>query len=169
MIISDRTLKKYLKQGIIKITPIDEEQIGSASVDLTLSDEWYFFKNVQGAVDLKEKSFLEMFNEKRTKSIRLKPGQMCLAKTKEKIELPSNIMGKLEGRSRYARMGIAVHVTSAIVQPGSRNHQILEIVNLSPYEIILHEGMRISQILFQKLDSETSKPYAEFGEIARDQ
>jgi len=75
-------------------------------------------------------------------------------------------MGTLEGRSRYARMGLAVHVTSALVQPGSDNHQVLEIVNFAPFPVTIREGMRISQIVFSKLDSPTSKPYAKYGKVA---
>jgi dCTP deaminase len=94
---------------------------------------------------------------------------MCLAKTKEKITLPGDIMGNLEGRSRYARMGLVIHITSALVQPGSSNHQVLEIVNLAPFPVKLHAGMRISQVVFEQLESKTSKPYAKYGKIARKQ
>ena len=66
-------------------------------------------------------------------------------------------------------MGLAVHITSALVQPGSDNHQILEIVNFAPFTIELHAGMRISQVIFEKLESKTSKPYAKFGKIAKKQ
>ena len=78
-------------------------------------------------------------------------------------------MGKLEGRSRYARMGVIIHTTSALVQPGSDNRQVLEIVNLAPFPIKLSAGMRISQIVFEYLKSPTSKPYSKFGKIARKQ
>jgi dCTP deaminase len=66
-------------------------------------------------------------------------------------------------------MGLIIHITAAVVQPGSDNHQILEIVNLAPFAITLHAGMRISQILFEELKTPTSKPYAKFGEIGRRQ
>ncbi len=94
---------------------------------------------------------------------------MCLGKTLEKITLPAGIIGTLEGRSRYARMGLAVHVTSALVQPGSDNHQILEIVNFAPFSIKLHSGMRISQVIFERMETPSSKPYSKFGRIAKRQ
>ena len=94
---------------------------------------------------------------------------MCLGRTVEKLTLPPDIMGHLEGRSRYARMGLIIHITSALVQPGSDNRQVLEIVNLAPFPIKLHAGMRVSQVVFDLLKSPTSKPYAKFGEIARKQ
>jgi len=104
-----------------------------------------------------------------TVEVELDPGEMCLGKTLEKITLPANMIGRLEGRSRYARMGLVIHITSALVQPGSSNHQVLEIVNLAPFPIQLHAGMRISQVVFERMETNTSKPYAKFGQIARDQ
>ena len=99
----------------------------------------------------------------------LKPGEMCLGKTVEKVTLAPNIIGKLEGRSRYARMGLIIHITAAVVQPGSDNHQVLEIVNNSKYDYVIHEGMRITHIVFARTQTKTSKPYRKFGDIARRQ
>ncbi len=171
MTLSDVDLKKMLKKGIMKIKPLKAEQIGPASIDLTLSGEWEFFKKqyIGETVDLSKVSFKKVHRKVKAKSIELRPGEMCLAKTLEKITIPANVIGKLEGRSRYARMGLTVHVTSAIVQPGSDNHQVLEIVNLAPFPVKLHAGMRISQVIFHELSSYSSKPYAKFGKIARKQ
>jgi dCTP deaminase len=171
MTLSDVDIKKYLKEDILSIDPIEESQIGPASVDLTLSDNWYFFNREYFGknVDLSKVDFKAVFTKKKADKVQLNPGEMCLGKTLEKIRLPNNIIGKLEGRSRFARMGIIIHTTSAVVHPGSNNHQILEIVNLAPFSITLYKGMRISQVLFDELRSPTSKPYSKFGEIARRQ
>ncbi len=171
MILSDKDIEKEMKKKNIMISPLQKDQIGPASVDLTLSDEWHFFKKkyIGKKVDLSKVPFQEAFEKKNAKSITLKTGEMCLARTEEKITLSSKIMGKLEGRSRFARMGLIIHITSALVQPGSSNHQILEIVNLAPFEVTLHQGMRISQVVFEELRGNSSKPYKKFGTIARDQ
>jgi dCTP deaminase len=140
-------------------------------VDLTLSDEWSFFKDSvrRRTVSLDETGFQDAFSTVRADSVQLEPGELCLGKTLEKITLPSGIIGKLEGRSRYARMGLIIHITAALVHPGSDNHQVLEIVNLAPFPVILRKGMRITQILFEEMKTPTSRPYREFGEIARHQ
>jgi dCTP deaminase len=171
MILSDKDIRKMLAEGAMRISPFDDSQIGPASVDLTLGDEWYFFKDEYSRkiVDLRETGFAEAFEMKKAKQITLKPGELCLGKTVERITLPDNVMGKLEGRSRYARMGIIIHTTSALVQPGSDNRQVLEIVNLAPFPIKIHAGMRLSQVVFEFLKTPTGRPYAKFGEIARQQ
>ncbi|VVC00763.1 dCTP deaminase, dUMP-forming [uncultured archaeon] len=174
MVLSNEDIKSAIRRGILRFEPaLSPEQIGSASVDLTLAGDFWVFKkkyvNSKKAVDLSKVDFREATEEHKEKSITLPPGGMCLGITKEKIYMPSDLMGTLEGRSRFARMGLAVHVTSALVQPGSQNHQVLEIVNFAPFPVTIREGMRISQIVFEKLDSRTSKPYAQFGKIAKKQ
>lgn len=169
--LSNVDIKKYLKKGIIKIKPLKEEQIGPASVDLTLSNEWYFFKEeyIGKTIDLSKKSYTELIRKVNANNVILRPGEMCMGKTVEKITLPPDIIGMLEGRSRYARIGLTAHVTASLVQPGCDNHQVLEIVNLSPFIVVLHAGMRISQITFDKMESPTTKPYKKYGKIARNQ
>lgn len=171
MALSDRDILNLMKKGKIKINPFKKEQLGPASVDLTLSEEWYFFKEkyLGKKIDLGKIEFQELMKKTRAKTIILNPGEMCLGKTIEKITLAPDIVGILEGRSRYARVGLTVHVTASLVQPGSDNHQVLEIVNLSPFKLVLHSGMRISQMSFHKLESKTTKPYNKFGKIARNQ
>jgi dCTP deaminase len=166
MYLSDVDIKKAIKKGEIRIEPVSEEQIGPASVDLTLDNKWWFPKKRALPADLKKTSWEELMVKRIASRIELKPGELCLGVTKEKITLADNIIGKLEGRSRYARIGLSVHVTSALVQPGVSNHQVLEIVNNAPFPVILHEGMRVSQIVFARTKSKTSKPYRKVGKIA---
>ena len=169
--LSDVDIRNAIKKGWIKIEPLSDEQIGPASVDLTLSNEWYLFKRKYTGtfVDLNKVGFKEALKTIKSDYIDLKPGEMCLGKTIEKITLAPFISGKLEGRSRYARMGLAIHITSSLIQPGSSNHQVLEIVNLSPNTIRIHKGMRASQVIFRRVETPTSKPYRKYGKIARRQ
>ena len=171
MFLSDVDIKKAIKKGEIKIKPLNPAQIGPGSVDLTLGDTFWFFreKYLGTMVDLEKVGFKKATQKVKADAVVLAPGEMCLAISKEKITLAPGIMGRLEGRSRYARMGLAVHITSAVVQPGSSNHQVFEIFNSAPFAIMLHQGMRISQVVFARTESPTSKPYAKHGEVARRQ
>jgi dCTP deaminase len=171
MALSNQDIRKLVKSRKLKFTPsISDDQIGPASVDLTLDSKFWVFKDFYARgklpVDLSVVDFKKAMHEKRAARLTLQPGGMALGITRERITMPNDLMGTLEGRSRYARMGLAVHVTSALVQPGSDNHQVLEIVNFAPFPVTIREGMRISQIVFSKLDSPTSKPYAKYGKVA---
>ena len=174
MVFSDNDIRAAIRSKKLVFEPaLSPDQIGSASVDLTLAGKFWVFRKKYAAskqaVDLAKVEFHKATEAHKEKSITLPPGGMCLGITREKIYMPATLIGTLEGRSRYARMGLAVHVTSALVMPGSQNHQVLEIVNFAPFPVTIREGMRISQIIFERLDSPTKKPYAKFGKVARKQ
>ena len=59
----------------------------------------------------------------------LKPGQTVLGITEETVSISPSFCGLLEGRSRFARMGLAIHITAGFMQPGINNKQVLEIFN----------------------------------------
>ena len=62
----------------------------------------------------------------------------------------------LEGRSRFARLGLMIHVTSAFVQPGVRNRQVLEMSNVSSEPLRIHEGVRVCQIVLMRTEGEAT-------------
>ena len=171
MLLSDVDIKKAMKKGELRIKPFKPDQLGQATVDLTLGDKFWFFKEKYfgKVVDLSKVDFHEATEEVKADTVVLAQDEMCLGVSVEKLTLSPSLMGRLEGRSRYARMGLAVHITSAVVQPGSDNHQVFEILNNAPFPIMLHAGMRISQVVFYRLESPSSKPYAKYGKVARKQ
>lgn len=171
MLLSDIDIKKAMKKGELKIKPFRPDQLGQATVDLSLGNKFWFFKDKYDGkiVDLSKVDFHEATFEVKADSVVLAQDEMCLGISREKLTLAPSLMGRLEGRSRYARMGLAVHITSAVVQPGSDNHQVFEILNNAPFPIMLHAGMRISQVVFYRLETPSSKPYAKYGKVARKQ
>ena len=60
--------------------------------------------------------------------------------------------GRLEGRSRYARIGLSVHITAGFVHPGVSNKQVLEIVNSGPYDLVLKPGLKICQLIIERAE-----------------
>ena len=170
MILSDRDIKEFMRMGKIRFEPeISDDQIGGGSVDLTLSNRFWTFRDDVNLIDPSTMRFDDIMKEVRSEEITLKPHGMILGMTLERIYVAEDVCGWIEGRSRYARLGIAIHSASGYIQPGSHNHQILEISNLTDYPIRLRAGMRIVQIVFQLLRSRTEKPYRVYGDIARRQ
>jgi len=168
-VLSDIDIKEAMKAEAIKFTPsISNDQIGAGSVDVTLSEEFWRIKVKKNRTfDLKVTSFEDIFEKIETKQITIQSQELILAKTLEKVRLAPNICGWIQGRSRYARMGITVHTASSFIQPGSNNHQVLEIVNVSPNPMILHAGMRICQLIFEMTAKESSKPYSKAGTYSK--
>lgn len=159
-LLSDRDIKRLIEKGDLKIEPFDSEQIRQAGVDLTLSDEWFFIKeDLKEPVDLNDFAIHKHTNSVRAQKVVLEPGKMCLALTRERVHMPNNLIGIMEGRSRFARAGLTVHITSNIIQPGSKNRQILEMVNLGPKALLITSGTRITHIFFLRMTSPTTRPY----------
>lgn len=170
MILSDRDIREFIRLGKIRFEPeISQDQIGAGSVDLTLSNRFWRFKKDIGEIDLAKARFEDVMEEVVADEIILPPHGMVLGMTLEKVFVDEDVCGWIEGRSRFARLGIAIHSASGFIQPGSYNHQILEISNITPYPIRIGAGIRIVQIVFELLRSRTEKPYRVYGKVAREQ
>jgi len=87
-----------------------------------------------------------------------------LAKTNERIAISKDLAATLEGRSSVARKGIVVHA-AGLVNPGSGLRDpvplVLEVFCQNTSPVKLHPGMRIVQIIFHQLTSETTRGYDE--------
>jgi len=151
-------IKKALNEGLINIEPLDESQIGPGSIDLSLGNDFRIFKKQQEMYHIKDESNFEDVTEsvhiKDGDYIKIDPDEMILGITKEKITLSKSISGRLEGRSCFARFGLAVHVTAGFMHPGISNHQVLEIVNLGHAPLALYPGTRICQFVFEECKGE---------------
>lgn len=150
-VIAQSELKKLIKDGTIKIEPFDESQIGPASVDLHVGDKFIVYKKVRNLFHVVDDAdFTQITEDVAVKDFFvLMPGESVLSLTKEKITLPDNICGRLEGRSRFARLGLLVHITASFMHPGISNHQVLEMYNASPFPLAIHPGTRICQFIFE--------------------
>jgi dCTP deaminase len=153
-ILTRNEIKKAICRGLIKIEPLDESQIGAGSIDLTLGNEFRMFKRHKDIYHVKDDSNFEDITEvisiRDGEAIIIKPDEMILGITREKITLAENYCGWLEGRSRFARFGLAIHVTAGFMHPGISNHQVLEIVNMGHTPLALYPGTRICQFIFEK-------------------
>merc|ERR1712137_316529 len=146
---------KAVESGEIKITPFDENAVQCASIDLTLSNEFRYYKPGIQVLDIKENTNYEEITEKvvvdEGNSYLLLPGCACLGITEETIELAPTLCGLLEGRSRFARLGLFVHITAGFMNPGIRNRQVLEIYNASCHPLALWPGTKICQFIFMQM------------------
>jgi len=151
-VIAHSELVRLIRDGTIKIEPFDESQIGPASVDLHVGDIFIVYKKVGRLVHVVDDTdFAEITEEVRVQDyFVLKPGESVLALTRERITLPDTMCGRIEGRSRFARLGLLVHITASFMQPGIDNRQVLEMYNASPFPLAIHPGTRICQFVFEQ-------------------
>lgn len=151
MILTKDEILKEMKKGRVKIKPFSKDQVGPASIDLHLSDEFRTFKRWKTAPVAEEvdyKKFTKLVKVNKYKI--LGPEEFVLGLTREKLTLPDNICGWLTGRSRFARLGLSIHITASFIQPGVNNKQVLEIKNVSQIPLVLYPGVKVCQIILMK-------------------
>jgi dCTP deaminase len=142
--------------GRLVIDPYSADQVGPASIDLTLGDEIRIIEARGGAIPITPDVDYRRFTVRRRldASFLLEPAMTVHGITRERITLPPDLCGFLEGRSRFARLGLMIHVTSAFVQPGVSNHQVLEISNVAGCPLEIHAGTRLCQIVLFRTEGE---------------
>jgi dCTP deaminase len=166
MVLSDVDIKRYIELGKIKITPaLPPEQFGSCSVDFRLGNEFNVFEHSRHPfIDLKSKAGLDGLMRpvivEPGEPFILQPRDFVLAITEETLELDAETLGRLEGRSSLGRIGIIVHGTAGLFDPGWSGKATLELSNLSRMPVALYAGMRICSFTFEQLSSPVSVPYS---------
>ncbi|MBI4991309.1 dCTP deaminase [Candidatus Gottesmanbacteria bacterium] len=166
MVLSDRDIKKYLKDGKIKISPMPDlaAALGSCSIDLRLGFAFRVFNRSQiPYFDPYNKNYSgELTSEvkvKKNEPFVLQPGDFVLATTIETFALPDNLLARLEGRSSLGRLGIVVHSTASIFEPGWRGKVVMEMGNQGRMPVALYPGMRVCALTFEELSSSAEVPY----------
>ncbi|MEX0760934.1 MAG: dCTP deaminase [Dehalococcoidia bacterium] len=162
MVLSDRTIKEQIEAGRIIIDPFDPRDVQPASVDLHLDSKILVFRNstapyIDLRADLPE--LTEPLVIKDDQPFILHPGEFVLGSTFEHIEIPNNIVARLEGKSSLGRIGLLIHSTAGYVDPGWKGHLTLELTNVSRLPVTLYYGMRIGQISFLQMTTEVDRPY----------
>lgn len=155
MILSKKDILSEIKKNRIKITPFSEKNIKGASIDLTLDNKFRVYKRSITSVSIEEDTDYTKYTKhiEVKKYLILKPGQAVLGITKEKIKLPDNVCGWLQGRTRFARLGLLVHISASFIQPGINNKQVLEIKNIGKLRLKLKPGVKICQLILEKVSS----------------
>jgi dCTP deaminase len=87
------------------------------------------------------------------------PGEFCLGTTLEYIELPADIVARIEGKSSLGRLGLIVHATAGFCDPGWKGTLTLELNNLTRVPIKLWAGLPVAQLSFMTLDEPAQRPY----------
>lgn len=156
MILSDKTIKSLLQKGTLSISPLEDNQIQPASVDIRLG-------NTFSIVEDSSTGILTFTNEiaykkMQTDTYLLLPGQFVLATTKEYISLPDDLTAFVEGRSSLGRMGLFIQ-NAGWVDPGFSGEITLELFNANRCAIELQAGRRIGQLVFAQMDQAALHPY----------
>ncbi len=166
MILSDIAIYREIEDQHLRIDPFDPSLIQPASLDLRLYGRFMSANtgrtthlDPQDSDQLSYNTWDLMGHEQ----FILHSSELVLASTAEWIGLPRNIVGRVEGKSSLARLGVVVHSTAGFIDPGFQGRVTLELSNVSNIPIVLRPNMKIAQICFQYLDQPCAKPYGTDG------
>ena len=164
-ILSDKTIKEYLKEGKIGFEPLqDEKQIQPSSVDMRLGDEFKVFKVIRKPyIDPEDEednaSYMESMIVPEGEAFIIHPNEFALATTLEYVKVPDDLVARVEGRSSMGRLGVTMHVTAGFIDPGFEGRITLEISNIGAMPVALYPGQRVCQIVFETMTTPSELPY----------
>ena len=165
-ILPDWVIEKYVREGTIKISNLPRnwyDSVDQVSMDFHLGGSIKLFRGgTYRFVDTRRglpPDAMEEISLNDGDPFILEPGAFAIASTREILKLPSDVLGRLEGKSSLARLGILVHSTAARFDPGWNGAPVLELGNLGPKPAILYCGMPICAFTFEKLAVPVKMPY----------
>ena len=164
MILSDVTIRQEIAAGRIVIDPFDPHKVQPSSVDLTLDHRFLVFRNhTRALIDVKVPmdDLTELVEIDQDGVFLLHPGEFVLGSTAERIGIPDDLVGRLEGKSSLARLGLVIHSTAGFVDAGFEGYLTLELSNVASLPITLYPGMKIGQISFLRMTTPAEHPYGE--------
>jgi dCTP deaminase len=165
-VLSDRDISAALGAGRIRIRPYDEADLQPSSVDLHLDRQFRVFRNNRYAfIDVRapQPDLTELLAVGDDEPFVLHPGEFVLGQTMEWVELPDDLVARLEGKSSLGRLGLLIHSTAGYVDPGWKGNLTLELSNVANLPIALYFGMKIGQISFLTMSSAVVRPYGSAG------
>ena len=167
MILSDREIKKRIELRQIVIEPTNLLDIQPASVDILLDQKILVFDYTNiPYIDtryLAEIDITRAWVQKHDEPFMLHPGEFVLGCTLEHIEIPNDLVARIEGKSSLGRIGLLIHSTAGYVDPGWTGRLTLELSNISRLPMALYPGMKIGQISFTQMTSPAERPYGTPG------
>jgi dCTP deaminase len=165
-VLSDHDIAAALSAGRVRVDPYDPADLQPSSIDLHLDRSFRVFRNNRYPyIDVRspQPDLTELLNVADDEPFVLHPGEFVLGQTIEWVELPNDLVARLEGKSSLGRLGLLIHSTAGYVDPGWKGKLTLELSNVAKLPIALHFGMKIGQISFFAMSSPVDRPYGSAG------
>ena len=165
-VLSDHDIAAALSAGRVRVDPYDPAALQPSSIDLHLDRSFRVFRNNRYPyIDVRspQPDLTELLNVADDEPFVLHPGEFVLGQTIEWVELPNDLVARLEGKSSLGRLGLLIHSTAGYVDPGWKGKLTLELSNVATLPIALYCGMRIGQISFLTMSSPVDRPYGSAG------
>jgi len=165
MFLSDKDIKKAVTAGKILLSDFDENRLQPASYDILLGNKFIVNDEYRtGYIDPVKKVYAKTHEViiADDEEFILHPGVSVLGSSHDFFGSDTYLI-QLGGKSSLARIGLMVHNTAGLINPGDYLNITLELCNLNNVPIILHPKMRIGQLTFSQMTSVPQKSYKDVG------
>jgi len=162
VLLSDRDIRSAVDSGALGIEPFDPANIQPSSVDVRMDKFFRVFNNSKYThIDpkLQQDELTSLVEVAEGESFVLHPGEFVLASTLEKFTLPTDLAGRLEGKSSLGRLGLLTHSTAGFIDPGFSGYITLELSNVANLPMTLWPGMKVGQLALFTMSSPAETPY----------
>lgn len=182
--LSDRDIRQLLPQLDLttdSARPFDPRtQIQPCSIDLRISN--VFWKPIRRrrlwkrallrrdtAIDLRRSRVQDLDRVRDWRRVELadgetvtiKPGGVLMGRVYERFRVPPTHAGKLEGRSSFARLGLAIHCSADFINPGWSGFMPLQLFNAGPHAIRITPYLPICQLMLVPLSQPPERSYGD--------
>jgi len=162
VLLCDRDLRAEIHSGRVRLDPYDAALVQPSSIDLRLDRYFRVFQNHRYThIDPAEQQdeLTVLVEPEGDEPFVLHPGEFVLGSTLEVMTLPTDLAGRLEGKSSLGRLGLLTHSTAGFIDPGFSGHVTLELSNVATLPIRLWPGMKIGQLCLFRLTGPAEHPY----------
>ncbi len=157
MILSDRDIREYLQTKKLVINPLSVDTVRENGVDLKVGDQIARLVEVAHAIDADNPQDLESaYIIRRGNEFVIGPHERVLLTTLEYIKMPNDLIGFVNLRSTFARLGLIIPPT--IIDAGFEGQITIEVVG-SEFPVKLKTGTRFIHVIFAKTTTPVEKPY----------
>jgi len=160
VILSDRDIKWYIRKGLLSINPLLEDTVRENGVDLRLGKIFCRFKPVGRVFDtISDWDKITEFYDctEAEEGFIIHPYEHVLATTMEEVSLPDDLVGLVNVRSTFARLGLFVPPT--VIDAGFKGQVTIEIIG-SAFPIKVYPGQRFLHVVFVRTSTPVEKPYS---------
>ena len=150
MILNGNDIKKLIEENNV-IENYNNENIQSASYDISISSQILKIKKTFKVIDLSNSEQVEKMYEKIDISdgYNLKSGECVLLILNEKINMPENMVAHIRPRTSLSRLGLYINFQH--INSGYKGILNIAMYNMSHNTYRITPNLRIGQIIFEEI------------------
>jgi len=159
VILSDWDIKVYLEKKLLIIDPLFDDTVRENGVDLRLGYRFCKFKSRDILIDtaiMNIHDALDCIDVEKAQGFIVNPHEHVLATTLEWVELPHDLVGLVNLRSSFARVGL--YIPPTVIDAGFKGNITIELIGgMNPVKI--YPEQRFLHIVFLRTSSPVHRPY----------